>query len=509
MAPGRGGGALRVTRALLRPTPDEQGPAPQFGGRQYQPAPQGHQHFRKCHESMPVMNSQMILPEFVKEFDRERIRAYHEHRHQFFFYTRKTPEFWMKYNWHYKCGQAFVEWREWTVRKVVLELIKNDAVQCGPNVGYEVTRIINKIVTLCKDGSRTSRRILQEFFEYTPWSGGKFRPEEGEQGDPRLLYKALDDYPQRFKKRNGGYALMTPIHTDWSRTTGGPFIDIDLNKSISRACRRRMSIVEMVDRDLSIFHRGQLITGDKGPDVWDQEKDRPQLDSGYDGQPRALDLEDQYIKEQQKLEINNRRVMFGDAPDTKDAKHAGDFVANPQNHIGFQRLQADNSDRSFDHGREMVAWHRPKHMQSDAPPERLREWPTDLEDIDKYIRDMRFAATERELYKDENFYKLFPKLTDDAWIEKIYRPYMKLSDEKQMRVYKWLENSNIHNVTGFTLLTDGLPIPRLMDKERMQDHFRDTWKRKLEYLKHHTNDPRDEPVVSQPEKDARNAMRNK
>ena len=114
----------------------------------------------------------------------------------------------------------------------------------------------------------------------------------------RAMYKALDDFPQRFRQRHGNYARMTVTHTHMDRVRGR-FIDPDVNKLLGKV-HQRLCIVEMRDRDLSLFHRGQLITGDKGEDVWDHENDRPLLDThrGFHEQPLGVQV-DEKLQEQE------------------------------------------------------------------------------------------------------------------------------------------------------------------------------------------------------------------
>eukprot|EP00756_Hemistasia_phaeocysticola_P066088 Hpha_TRINITY_DN8994_c0_g1::TRINITY_DN8994_c0_g1_i1::g.80758::m.80758 len=497
-----GGGALRHTRTLLYPSPDEQSFNPNYGGRSRAPAPQGHDYLPRVRTDLPAPAPQDFLNPFVKEWDRERVRAFVEHRHQFFFLTRKMPEFWKNYEFHYKMRESIAEWREARVRRSIEKLFMNDAVQCSQTEGYEVKRVADKLVTLAKDGSRTSRRIIQEFFEYKPWGGGKTHLQERDRvdqpGDLRVMYKILDDFPQRYKNRHGDYALYTPTSTHMARR-GGPFINPDNWKSLNRR-RGRVCIVEMKDRDMSIFHRGQIITGDKGADVWDKEKDRPQLHSGTAG-PEALRWEDQYMEEQQALHRANLAKFFSDKPGSPDALRAGDFVANPDpsTHLGFQSLVPEEPEK-YDLTDGLTFSGSTWVRKGPTPDARLEDVPTDISRIDEYMRNTRFAATSRELYKDENFYKMFPSMGDEGWIEKVYEPFMRMSSAEQVKVWKMLDNANIHNRHD---LTEGLPMPPAIHHEVLEDHYKSTWKTKLEYMGAHPNqDPRDKEILAESEKEA-------
>ena len=97
------------------------------------------------------------------------------------------------------------------------------------------------------------------------------------------------------------------------------------------------------------------------------------------------------------------------------------------------------------------------------------QYPFELDDIEQYIRRVRYDSTKKQMYKDDNFYKMFPTIQDPCWIEKIYRPYMRLSEDRQLQVWKLLENINIHNM-GSVLLNEGLPPPKKLEKLVFEDH---------------------------------------
>eukprot|EP01064_Diplonema_japonicum_P010867 TRINITY_DN1809_c1_g1_i4.p1 TRINITY_DN1809_c1_g1~~TRINITY_DN1809_c1_g1_i4.p1 ORF type:complete len:503 (+),score=111.26 TRINITY_DN1809_c1_g1_i4:42-1550(+) len=487
--------ALRRS-VVLRLSPDERGPFPQYGGRQFvPPPPTGSNYYGVTRYSSPIPNPTANTEAFVLEHDRTRMKYFLEHRHLFLFHTRKVPEFWKSYRFYYKLGESLQEWRENRVRQRIEELFTNDAVQCTVTEAFEVKRVADRLVTLIKDGSRSSRRILQEFFEVKNWDGGR-RPNTwsgvGEAGDMRALYKALDDFPQRFKNRQGNYTLMTPTHTPTIRQ-GGPFLDPDQNRMLLRRVGD-IAIVEMKDRDLSIFHRGQLVTGDKGADVWDHDKDRPLLDThrGFDEQPIGLQVDDE-IREKEERERKSRGVE-------------GDFVTDPSQYVGYQKISdMEYEDRVPDKRKttyNRLGFHRAAFGKNTANKEELEEWPADLEEIEQYIKTMRFNATKRQLYKSENFYKMFPTIGEAAWVEKMYKPYMKMTPERQAQVYQVLENVNIHNMSK-TTLTEGLPFPKVLEENFLQDHYRKTWKNKLEFLESfpHT-DPRDREFLCAAQKDA-------
>ena len=220
--------------------------------------------------------------------------------------------------------------------------------QCTEREGFEVKRVADKLVTLIKDGSRTSRRIVQEFFEVKNWDGGRI-PHRwkgvNESGDMRAMYKALDDFPQRFKSRHSNYARMTITHSSITRGTG-EFVDIDMNRKISRSYGR-VTIVEMTDRDLSLFHRGQLITGDKGEDVWDHENDRPRLDThrGFDEDPIGVQADDK-IREKEEFVCTPPPPFHHPHTHTHTHTHTFhpqeqkldnyDYVADPAQYLGYQ-----------------------------------------------------------------------------------------------------------------------------------------------------------------------------
>ena len=62
----------------------------------------------------------------------------------------------------------------------------NDACQCTQHEAFEVKRVADKLVTLIKDGSKSSRRIVQEFFEVKNWYGGR---ESAEYQQPRRCWR--------------------------------------------------------------------------------------------------------------------------------------------------------------------------------------------------------------------------------------------------------------------------------------------------------------------------------
>lgn len=98
---------------------------------------------------------------------------------------------------------------------------------------------------------------------------------------------------------------------------------------------------------------------------------------------------------------------------------------------------------------------------------------------------------------------MFPHVGEQAWIEKIYRPYMKLNPEKQKKVFQFLENINIHNQRT-PLLTEGLPLPLKLRDEMLQGHYKETWRMKLRFMKEYPHtDPRDEFAVGEGESEAR------
>ena len=205
---------------------------------------------------------------------------------------------------YYKLGESLQEWREQRIRQRIEELFTQDACQCSETEAFEVKRVSDRLVTLIKDGSKSSRRIVQEFFEAKNWSGGKTSRNYdglGESGDSRAMYKAFDDFPQRFKARHSNYTRMTITHTHQERKNG-QFINASNNMLLSKRIGR-ICIVEMRDRDLSLFHRGQLITGDKGEDVWDHENDRPLLDThrGFQEQPIGVQVDDKIRQQEEQV----------------------------------------------------------------------------------------------------------------------------------------------------------------------------------------------------------------
>ncbi|KAJ9470630.1 hypothetical protein DIPPA_00615 [Diplonema papillatum] len=488
---------MALRRSLvLRVTPDEAGPYPQYGGRQFVPPPHTAGSLLHTRYSAAVPSGLHNTEPFILEHDRDRMKYFLENRHIFMFHTRKVPEFWKSHRFFYKLGEGLSEWRENRVRNKIELLFLNDAVQCTVTEAFEVKRVADRLVGLIKDGSKTSRRILQEFFEVKNWDGGR-EPRTwegvGEAGDMRAMYKALDDFPQRFKGRFSNYALVTPTHTPWMRR-GGPFLDPDQNRLLLRR-NGHIAIVEMLDRDLSIFHRGQLITGDKGEDVWDHDKDRPLLDThrGFTEQPIGLRV-DEEIRDQEEREKQARGSEAA-------------YVVDPSQYIGYQKVEQNefNEDdvRDFSKMRMDVRKGIKFANSRKATTEDERdEWPVNLEEVEQYIKNMRFNATQRQLYKADNFYKLFPTVAEPVWIEKMYKPYMKMSPERQAEVYRILENTNIHNMSHFPL-TDGLPFPKLLKDAAYQDHYRKTWERKIKWLKAYPyTDPRDREFMGPADKDA-------
>eukprot|EP01061_Rhynchopus_euleeides_P001444 TRINITY_DN11020_c0_g1_i1.p2 TRINITY_DN11020_c0_g1~~TRINITY_DN11020_c0_g1_i1.p2 ORF type:complete len:495 (+),score=141.99 TRINITY_DN11020_c0_g1_i1:57-1541(+) len=482
---------------VLRALPDAQSPHTKASGATFV-APEhgwGHQNIKT--RLSPVIQNKIFNTEpFVMEYDRSRMRAFLENRHHFFMYTRKIPEFWKNHRLYYKLGESLGEWREARIRSRIEELFMNDACQCTQHEAFEVKRVADKLVTLIKDGSKSSRRIVQEFFEVKNWYGGRESRNInnlGDAGDMRAMYKALDDFPQRFRQRHGNYARMTVTHTHMDRVRGR-FIDPDINKLIGKV-HQRLCIVEMRDRDLSLFHRGQLITGDKGEDVWDHENDRPLLDThrGFHEQPLGVQV-DEKLQEQEDREKEMRGDMHP-------------FVTDPKAYIYTQvdeEMDQDSAPR--DHSREMltrVSGQKYLRGRLGASKEEADEqYPFELDDIEQYIRRVRYDSTKKQMYKDDNFYKMFPTIQDPCWIEKIYRPYMRLSEDRQLQVWKLLENINIHNM-GSVLLTEGLPPPKKLEKLVFEDHQRRTWRKKLEYLETFPhNDPRDREVLAPSQQDA-------
>ena len=299
--------AFRRT-AILRLTPDERGPHPHVLGRQVVPPPSSTSTFYRTRHSQAIPSIMDNTSDFLLMHDRERIRHFLEHRFAYLFTTRKVPEFWKNFQFYYRIGESHLELREAKIRCRIQELFLNDACQCTRTEAFEVSRVADRLVTLIKDGSKNSLRIVQEFFEVKTWQGSR-KPRSwdgaGERGDLRPMYKAFDDYPQRFKSRHGAYTIVTHTHTPFE--IKGVLVDADSNRNISTR-GGSISIVEMANRDLSLFHRGQLITGDKGDDVWDHEKDRPLLDThrGFVTQPPYAE-EDASIREVEERESRARR----------------------------------------------------------------------------------------------------------------------------------------------------------------------------------------------------------
>ena len=131
----------------------------------------------------------------------------------------------------------------------------------------------------------------------------------------------------------------------------------------------------------------------------------------------------------------------------------------------------------------------------------LQEFPVDLDNIEDYIKNMRALATKHELYLDDNFYRMFPTVKSKAWIEKIYKPYMRMTPQRKQEVYRFLENTNIHNLSD-VLLTTGLPVPKLIEEEAFEELRRKTWKMKIQFMKHFPyTDPRDREFMPQSSKD--------
>ena len=126
----------------------------------------------------------------------------------------------------------------------------------------------------------------------------------------------------------------------------------------------------------------------------------------------------------------------------------------------------------------------------------------DLNTVEEYIKLTRFNATQLGLHEDDKFYRMFPDISSPLWIEKIYKPFMRMDDKRQCEIWQILENTNIHNKST-RLLTEGLPMPEGLTNGADQDHYRAHWRKKLEYLESfpHT-DPREKELLGAAQRDA-------